>query len=373
MTGARGIRVAFITNFCPYYRRPLFEALAATHDVDFYFFSEARDRFCSGRIAPEQGLFREVQLRRVWIGRDSLMPELAKLLTRDRYDVVVKCLNGRLMVPWVFGLARRARLPIVLWTGMWHHPRSVFHRGTQSLTEAIYRRADAIVAYGEHVRRFLSDVQGVDADRIYVAGQAVESSRFLSVSAELVTTPTVAYVGQLEEQKGLRDLLTAYDRLRDTGIHLAVAGGGALAQEVEARAARDPQIHHLGHISQEDVPGVLERARCLALPSITTKVHREPWGLVVNEAMHAARPVVATTAVGAAAGGLVVDGRNGHIVPERCPRGLANALRLVCADKEHATELGVQARTDVERFSYAAMHRAFGDAIDMALGGGTSK
>ena len=41
----------------------------------------------------------------------------------------------------------------------------------------------------------------------------------------------------------------------------------------------------------------------------------EPWGLVVNEAMNQATAIIASDAVGAAAGGLVRDGRNGLIVP----------------------------------------------------------
>ena len=63
------------------------------------------------------------------------------------------------------------------------------------------------------------------------------------------------------------------------------------------------------------------------LPSITTALDKEPWGLVVNEAMHAGLPVVATDAVGAAAGGLVRDGENGFVVPERDADALAAAVR----------------------------------------------
>ena len=47
----------------------------------------------------------------------------------------------------------------------------------------------------------------------------------------------------------------------------------------------------------------------------------------LNEAMCRAVPVVTTDAVGAAAGGLVVDGRTGVVVPEEDPDALAMALR----------------------------------------------
>ena len=51
----------------------------------------------------------------------------------------------------------------------------------------------------------------------------------------------------------------------------------------------------VGYMPQEHLPDEFARARCLVLPSITTALDREPWGLVVNEAMHAGVPVVRPT------------------------------------------------------------------------------
>ena len=56
----------------------------------------------------------------------------------------------------------------------------------------------------------------------------------------------------------------------------------------------------VGYLPQQRLPETLAGARCLVLPSVTTALDREPWGLVVNEAMHAGVPVIATDAVGAA-------------------------------------------------------------------------
>ena len=90
----------------------------------------------------------------------------------------------------------------------------------------------------------------------------------------------------------------------------------------------------VGHVPQDDLPAELERATCLVLPSITTRETNEPWGLVVNEAMHAGLPVVATDAVGAAVGGLVRDGHNGYVVPERNPERLGDAIRRLLGDRD---------------------------------------
>ena len=89
----------------------------------------------------------------------------------------------------------------------------------------------------------------------------------------------------------------------------------------------------------------------LVLPSIRTATFLEPWGLVVNEAMLQGTPVIATDAVGAAAGGLVRDGRNGMVVPERDPEALAARLRVLATNPELRTELGEAARADVAAYT----------------------
>src|ERR1019366_8022522 len=79
----------------------------------------------------------------------------------------------------------------------------------------------------------------------------------------------------------------------------------------------------LGAIGREDLREVYAAGDVLVVPSIATRTFREPWGLVVNEAMNRGLAVIATDAVGAAAGGLVRDGQSGLIVPAGDPLALA--------------------------------------------------
>jgi glycosyltransferase involved in cell wall biosynthesis len=365
--GAGVTRVAFVTNLCPHYRRPLFELLANRFDIDFYFHSVGDDRYWSRRLEATRGDFSEVELCRIRILGQPLLPGLATRLTRDHYDVVVKCLNGRLMVPYVFTLARARRLPIVLWTGMWYHPRTLGHRLSAPLTRAVYRAADAVVVYGTHVERHLTTSEGVDAAKIFVAGQAVSGAGLHAVAPER-SFPSILFIGQLEKRKGIRDLLSAFSRL-PADARLRIVGSGSLERVVRDAARSDHRIEVVGHVPQTRLPDEFSRARCLVLPSVTTAMDREPWGLVVNEAMTSGLPVVSTDAVGAAAGGLIVDGRNGFVVPEQDTAALAAALRRLISDPRLAAELGAQARIDVASYTFPRMAEAFSMAIDYALAG----
>lgn len=362
------LRVAFIDYFPTHYRRGLYEELARRLEADFYFFADERERYWNRRIpVSHAGDFREVQLRRWRIAGQAVMPGVALTLSSKRYDAVIKSLNGKLMLPLTFGAARVRRVPFVLWTGMWAHPTTPVHQLSQPLTEAVYRRSDAIVAYGEHVRRFLLEVSGVGPDKVFVAGQAVDQDRFADVQPRRNgDPPEILYIGQFEERKGLSYLLDAAASLMDVPLRVRLVGNGSQEREVRARAAELANVEVVGYRAQDDLPGELARSRCVVLPSITTALDKEPWGLVLNEAMLAGLPVVATDAVGAAAGGLVRDGQNGFVVPERNAGALAGAIRRLSTDKDLAARLGERARIDASAFTHSRMADAFEAAVEYA-------
>jgi glycosyltransferase involved in cell wall biosynthesis len=361
-------RVAFIDYFPTHYRRGLYEEIARRADADFYFYADSREHFWNRNIPlADEGDYHRVDLRRFRPLGTAVMPGIAPRLRPGRYDAVIKSLNGKLMLPLVYGTAKLTGLPFVLWTGMWHHPTTRVHRLSTAPTHAVYRGADAIVAYGDHVRRFLVEHPGVDAEKVFVAGQAVQASRFDGILPSRNGTATVLYVGQFEERKGLPDLIAAFRAIDDPAARLELVGNGSQEEQVRELAGQDERISVVGYVPQQELPERLARARCLVLPSVTTSQAKEPWGLVVNEAMHAGVPVVATEAVGAAAGGLVRDGLNGFVVPERDSGSLSTAIRHLVEQPDTAAEMGERARGDVARFDYDRMAGAFMAAVEHAI------
>jgi glycosyltransferase involved in cell wall biosynthesis len=359
-------RIAFIDYFPPHYRRGLYEEIGRRMEADFYFFADERERWHNKALKAEHdGDYRRVDMWRTRVAGQAVMPGIALALSRRRYDAVVKSLNGKLMLPLTYIAAKWRGVPFVLWTGMWHHPTTPFHRRTRALTEAVYRNSAAIVAYGEHVKRFVCATPGVSPEKVFVAGQAVDGSRLERVQPSRAE-PDVLFIGQFKQYKGVGCLLDAFDLLDGSGARLRLVGNGPLDCEIRRRTAHRSDVEVVGHVPQDRLPGELTRARCLVLPSVTTELDREPWGLVVNEAMHAGLPVVASSAVGAAAGGLVRDGRNGLVVPERDERALAVAIRRLVDDPSMAARLGEQARDDVRSFNYRRMAEAFEHAVDHA-------
>jgi glycosyltransferase involved in cell wall biosynthesis len=361
-------RVALVDNICPHYRRPLFEELARRFDLECFFFATSEPYWNPLLPSFEGGDFVQVDLPRSQLLGEPVMPTLAKRLSRARYDVVVMGLTGRLMLPYVFAATRARRLPFVLWTGTWHHPNTRFHRATRGLTEALYRRSEAIVVYGDHVRRALLAVQGVDDVKIFTAGQAVDEARFAG-GADPTGSRRLLFVGQFEEHKGIADVLNGFGLVDDPTARLCLVGNGSLEGEIRRRASVDRRIEIVGHVPQDALPALYRSARALVLPSVTTDKHREAWGLVVNEAMHTGLPVVVTDAVGAAAGGLVENDVTGLVVPERNSRALGAAMSRLVSDDDLVRALAMRASERVSHYSFETMADAFESAVEFGIRG----
>jgi glycosyltransferase involved in cell wall biosynthesis len=156
------------------------------------------------------------------------------------------------------------------------------------------------------------------------------------------------FVGRLEREKGVEVLLEAWRRA-DLGKRavLVFAGEGPIRPTGAG-------VSVLGRVSREELPSLYRAADALVLPSIRTATFLEPWGLVVNEAMHQGTPVIASDAVGAVAGGLVRDGRNGLVAPAGDAQALATRIAALAANPELRGRLGQAAKQDVEPFSERA-------------------
>jgi len=295
-----------------------------------------------------------------------------RLAASGRYRAVIAGLDGRLALPGAYVAARARRVPFVLWATIWAHPRTAAHALSYLPTRHLYRAADAVATYGPHVSRYVERYRG-ERGGIVEAPQAVDVDHFgATVDPAAVvaareraggpgTDLLVLFAGRLVREKGVETLTEAWRRA-DLGsaARLALAGTGPLEDVVE----RDlPDARLLGHVNAAQLPALYAAADVLVLPSIHTASFREPWGLVVNEAMLQRTPVIASDAVGAAAGGLVREGDNGFVVPAGDSAALATRLQALAGSPELRAQLGVTARQD----AYAYSPRAWAEGMARAL------
>ena len=148
-------------------------------------------------------------------------------------------------------------------------------------------------------------------------------------------------------------------------------GLGVLVEAWRRAALADARLSVVGTdavVAPEEVRNSYAAAHVLVIPSLATRHFLEPWGLVANEAMNQHLPVIATDAVGAAAGGLVRHERNGLVVRAGDHDALAAALRRLHDDPELRARLGANAAHDVAPYTHAAWADAFAAALRGATG-----
>jgi glycosyltransferase involved in cell wall biosynthesis len=346
--------VLLVTNYAPPFRVGAFAALHEREDVVVALVggdvrhgggAGARDAplpFPAARV-PQAGVLR--------------------LVASGRFRAVVAGLSGKLALPAAWAGARAARVPFVLWATIWRHPRTAAHALSYLPLRGLYRLADAIATYGPHVSAY---VRGKGARGAVVeAPQSVDDAFWAAPATPRRAAPFQAmFAGRLAGEKGVAVLLQAW---HDAGLHepsaaLILAGDGPF----RARAVATGAVHAVGPQPPAELRNFYAGSDVVVIPSIPTRDFLEPWGLVVNEAFDQGVPVIATTAVGAAAGGLVQHERTGLVVPAGDAAALAAALRRLHGDRALAARLGEAGRAAVGAHSHAAWAAGMSAALAAA-------
>ena len=280
---------------------------------------------------------REIDLRRDAVS----LVRLVRLVRRLRPDVVVAStpkagllgmlaawaagVSGRVYGQWglrletTTGLKRR-----ILWVAEWAACRAsgVVHVAGPSLGAAVVRLG--LAPPGKTVVLGAGSTNGVEVSRF-------ESPNPVAVAALRATvgipegTPVVGFVGRFTRDKGIAELVGAFERLRASrpGLRLLLVGsseeGDPVEESVLDRIRTDPDILTPGYL--DDPAASYALMSVLAFPS-----YREGFPNVPLEAAAAGLPVVAASATGSV--DAVVDGHTGSLVPVGNAGALADGLAV---------------------------------------------
>lgn len=247
--------------------------------------------------------------------KDLDAPGFGQLLVEEQPDrVLVHSLNYRGAV-WATVLARLRGIPCTLRveTNDEAVARSPLKAKVRSLVyRLMYTLFDSAIAIStlnkEHVIS-----HGIQHNRVGLAYYCVPD-RFITIPAEekqrlredlrtelnLGDRTTLLFSGKLIPKKNPGLILDGIAQLSpDQQQHLAVIylGSGELDKELRTKAAQLPhvKVHFAGFKNQKELPPYYLAADAASLPSQRAG---ETWGLVMNEAMQAGLPCIATDAVG---------------------------------------------------------------------------
>jgi len=367
------IRIDFVTNMCSHFTIKLFELLSENYNINFHF-TGGQEKYWDKKNQCWLGKFNGRYLNGFYIlPRLKITPALLKLAIKNN-DIFIKTIDDRFALPFIFLLAKIRRKPFILWTQQWTHPQTLFHYFSFGFLKYIYRHSDAIVVYGQHVRKYLVGL-GVREERIFDAPQSIDNNLFNKLVIEdekkvlkdglgLQEKKIILYVGRREPCKGLSYLIEACGKVKVKDFCVLFVGSDSPNTDY-GKMCIDYGVPHLflDHIVNTELYKYYAITDIFVLPSITTKNFKEPWGVVINEAMNQGCPIVATDAVGAAAGGLVENGRNGYIVPEKNSEALKEAFEKLLSDDRQRLEMGHNASEKISGWTTQRTVEGFEQAI----------
>ncbi len=291
----------------------------------------------------------------------------ARETRRDRFDVVVECLNklpffspiysAKPVLALCHHLFGETAFQQVAW------PIAAAVWTAERLIPPLYRRRP-FVTISESSREDLI-ARGVPADHIRVIHCGIQRPA-LELDMSRPRQQRVAYLGRLEPYKNVDVMLRAMARLADRfpSAEILVIGRGSARARLEALTQElglAGRTVFTGFVSDKERDALLAEARVCVCPST-----KEGWGLTVIEANALGVPVVATDAPGLRDS--VLDGETGFLAPHGDVQSFANRIGELLSNDDLALRMSAAALAWSKRFDWNAAASEMAQVLEDARG-----
>jgi glycosyltransferase involved in cell wall biosynthesis len=259
------------------------------------------------------------------------------------------------------------------------HVHVAWSKGYSAAAKWGVRSADAVFSISRFVTKTIVDT-GTPPGRVHTVLNGIDPSPWDSridgggIRDEFSIpsgAPLLASVSRLFAQKGQRELLRAFARVREAvpdawllivGADAVEVHGGSFTEELK-RLARDLGMAQRVVFTGErpDIPRIMAACDVFSMPSF-----EEPFGLVYLEAMAMQRPVAALDNGGTPE--VVEHGRSGLLAPSGDVDAFAANLVALLKDGGLRARMGAYGRARVlEYFNAQRMARDAGEAYEAVL------
>src|SRR6201991_1851440 len=216
-------------------------------------------------------------------------------------------------------------------------------RQVHAVESWLVRESDSLITCSASMADEITELFGPGLAEISVICNGIDAARWPFAERRPRSGPAeLLYLGRLEYEKGVHELIAALPRIRRThpGATLTIAGEGTQLGWLVEQARKHrvlKAIRFVGHLGHAELLAVLHRADAAVLPS-----HYEPFGIVALEAAAAGTPLVTSNIGGLGEAG--INGQTGGSCPPRDVAGLAAAVRTVLDDPDAAQRRARAAR-----------------------------
>lgn len=349
--------------------RPHLERLSRSYDITI--FVNMADSEIPPIVPPQVRLVQLGIVRPIALWADlKTLWELTGFFRRERFDLVLSMTpKGGLLAMLAASFAGVQRR-VHCFTGQVWATRHGFSRGLlKSMDRLVALCATRLLADSASQRQYLIDEGVVGPRKIDVLANGsmagVDPNRFRPdtdakrrVRSQLGIDEAACcllFVGRLTRDKGIADLMAAFDRLGADFPNLHLMLVGPAEDQFDALLPSNPRVHRVGYT--QAVEEYMAAADVFCLPS-----YREGFGLVLIEAGAVGLPVVASRIYGIT--DAVVDGETGLLHPPGNVFELAGNLEILIKDASLRRALGSAGQVRAhEKFSVELVSAAMADFL----------
>ena len=269
---------------------------------------------------------------------------LSEVLTTEKPDrIIVSGFSIATMKVWWY--TRRKKAEFLIWSG------SVTTKGKGAgLVRTMQRRflaaySAAFIVYGKGAGKYMESL-GVASKKIFKAINTVDTVFFSQKTAELKEKAVLSdnkhrlsYVGYLSERKNVGQLLQCIRLLASerTDFILDLIGDG------DAKADLQRQVRELKLDDFVRFPGFKQKHELPEYYASTDvflfQTGFDIWGLVLNEAMAAGLPCIASPKPGAV-DDLILDGETGYVIDFNDEKSIVQKINYLFDHKDQAKRIG---------------------------------
>lgn len=210
------------------------------------------------------------------------------------------------------------------------------------LIKFILNKADALYFVSEKLKEKAIEVCGNNIEqKSYITPNTVNTKKFKPNDDEKkilseYTTPTVVFIGNLVEQKGLNYLLEA-KKLSQSEYTLLIYGDGPQKENLE-RYIKTYALKNTYLMGKTREPEkIIPEADIMVLPSIS-----EGASIVALESMSCAKALIATDTGNISS--IIENNINGIIVPPKNPKELSKEIDKLVDNENERKKIGENAR-----------------------------
>lgn len=350
--------LAFLTNIPTPYKTPLFKELSTEFNITVYYMAESESNR-NWKVDFGKG-YKAVLLKGITLNKKHINFSIIKELLSNKYEaVIISGFENPTSILAMF-LCIFKKIKYIIWHDggfiekeccLEFYIKKFFIKRAKSFWVSGTKAKELIEHYGGNKDLIYYSYLTVDINYFKNNSKVSDKEKSLIKNMFHLKEIVILSVARMSDEKGIKELLYAFKKLNNefNNISLLLVGEGKNRIQYEniVNVFHITNVGFTGHLEQKLLPLIYGSSNIFVLPT-----KRDPWGLVINEAMASGLPIISTDKAGASYD-LIKENANGFIIKENIKEELYEKMKLLIEDNELRNKFAEESSNIISEWTYS--------------------